>query len=136
MKFIKEKAGALIVAVAILLAGLGTDLQDQALGGTTSEQTTASSTTFTLTTTSARLLATSSQRVSALIQPYDCATNDAVYLNEDTDIPATIANSDYLAHATTSLLLSAREGSFVPTNSVQGISRVGCKVKVTEWRNR
>lgn len=132
---IKILAGA-IVGIGIFLVGQGTAIQDS-VGGSTGGQLVASSTTFTLTTTSQRLLATSTQRVSAVIQPTFCTSGGTVFLNDDTDIVATVANGDLVALASTTEKFSVAEGNPLTFNSVQGILDVGtCTVKVTEWKVR
>lgn len=92
----------------------------------------ASSTTFTLTTSSQRLLATSSLRVSATIQPQNCVTGANVYLKMQQDQPAT-ANGGFLVQASTT---GAFGSGNVPVaiGAVTGITTVGaCSVIVTEW---
>lgn len=128
--------GAGIVAVAIVLMGYGTSLQDQQLGSIVDEPTieTASSTAFTLTTASQRLLATSSLRVAATISPRNCGTDSQVFLKAQNDVVA-VANSGPMVFATTTLSLGTLPQVPVLTGAVQGITNTGtCTVIVTEWR--
>lgn len=98
----------------------------------------ASSTSFTLTTTSQRLLATSTptRRMAALITPTNCTAAQAVYVNFNADVPATISNGNAIV-ASTSLKLESYPGIPVVQGAVNGITAVGtCTVLVTEWRTQ
>lgn len=93
----------------------------------------ASSTAFTLTTSSQRLLATSSIRIAATVQPKNCATDGQVFLKAQNDQPA-VANSGPMVFGTTTLAFGTFPEIPVPVGSVQGITNTGtCTVVVTEW---
>lgn len=95
---------------------------------------TASTTAFTLTTSSQRLLASSSARISAMIQTKYCPTDTQVSLKADSDKPA-VANSGPMVFGTTTLAFNTFPETPVPTGAVTGITNAGtCTVIVTEWR--
>ena len=99
-------------------------------------QTSASSTTFVFANTSTRILATSTRRVAAIIQP-SCAANTVLTMNDNNDIAATSFIGLLVTSSSTFAFGEAVGASVspIPNGSVQAITNgSSCTVNVTEYR--
>lgn len=87
------------------------------------------------TSASSRLLATSSVRVGAKIQPINCVGGvGSIFVNMNSDVPATVSNGVWINGSSTQEL-SMYPNLPVVTDAVQAIAATGnCTVLVTEWR--
>lgn len=113
--------------------------EEEGLGAAfTTDSQIASSTQFTLTTTSQRLLATSSRRIAVTIHNYNCTSaNIGVFMNQEQDVAATVANADYVVFASSTDVFSVPTGNPITFEAVAGITDSGtCTVIVTEHRTR
>jgi len=126
----------LFAGILFLILALGIKTSDAngftGYGGPSGVPVVASSTTFTVTTgASLRILATSTNRVAASVETYNCAANSSLFMRFN-DVTATAATGKAL-HSTS----TTEFGGDVPMQrgSVQAIAGTGtCTVLVTEWR--
>lgn len=101
------------------------------------QMTQASTTVFTLTNSSQRLLATSSQRVAADFDVYNCtATAIGIFTRMSQDKPATTGTGNFIIGSTSDAFGLTPFGPPTVTGAVTGITAAGtCTVAVTEWNN-
>ncbi len=129
-------ATATLVSVVLLsFIAFAPDTTVKTFGGPSSGRITASSTRFTLTTTSQMLLATSSARIAATVQPFHCTVGvpGTTYLS---DTNPAVATAGFGVTASSTLTMGdTSDIPLIPTSSLYGITDAGtCLVYVKEWR--